>query len=150
MLGIDIDAAALYYSKMNSLYIVPAVRNDLRLLLTTRNNLASAMQSKHNLPPMLKNLHHCQSCTMNDACLQYHKAVENGDSDTSGLGGYFDKKIEHMDEAACNFFRHWLRLIDLEEEDIDYVRKDIWRQPAEMRELSGKYVIRLLSLMDRY
>lgn len=96
------------------------------------------MHDRQALPGMVKHLHSCQHCNQNNACLIYHKAVENGDGTSSGLGGWFEMKTKHINENAARFFRHWQRLIDHEEEDIDYIRKDIWRQPGEVREMAGK------------
>ena len=118
--------------------MVEATRNDVRGLIMARNRLASAMQNRHTLPAMIKNLHSCQSCAMNDACLLFHKSVENGDGVSSGLSAWFDMKTNHLNDNATAMFSHWQRLIDLEEDDIDYIRRDIWRIPAELRELSGR------------
>ncbi|GAN02316.1 DNA helicase [Mucor ambiguus] len=134
---VEIGAGILYYSKVNSLYLIPAARNDLRSLIMARNYLAIACSSE-SLPPMLRNSHTCQYCYINDACTLYHKAVENGNGTTSGLYKLFDDKTDHMTEDTCRFFKHWWELLDQEETDIDYIRKDIWSQPAETRELSGR------------
>ncbi|KAI8141460.1 DNA replication factor Dna2-domain-containing protein, partial [Fennellomyces sp. T-0311] len=135
---VDITAGALYYCRTNSLYMIEATRNDVRGLVMARNRLASAMQNRHTLPAMIKNLHSCQHCAMNDVCLLFHKSIENGDGSSSGLSGWFDMKTNHLNDNAAAMFRHWQRLIDLEEDDIDYIRRDIWRLPAELRELSGR------------
>ncbi|KAF1799088.1 DNA replication factor Dna2-domain-containing protein [Mucor lusitanicus] len=134
---VEIGAGILYYSKVNSLYLIPSSRNDLRSLIMARNYLAIACSSE-SLPPMLRNSHTCQYCYINDACTLYHKAVENGNGTTSGLYKLFDDKTDHMTESTCHFFKHWWELLDQEETDIDYIRKDIWSQPAEIRELSGR------------
>ncbi|KAI9314936.1 DNA replication factor Dna2-domain-containing protein [Dichotomocladium elegans] len=136
--GAPIDTGALYYSRTNSLYITPALRNELQLLLMARNNLASAIHNRLTLPPMAKNLHYCQQCPLSDACLQHHKAVENGTAESSGLGGWFTRHTEHINDVSAKFYQHWLQLIDLEEDDIDYIRRDIWRQSAAAREKVGK------------
>ena len=118
--------------------MVEQARNDVRNLVMARNRLASAMQNQHALPAMLKNPHTCQHCVMDSACLLFHRSLENGDGASSGLSDWFDAKTKHLSETALAMFRHWQQLIDLEEDDIDYIRRDIWRMPAELRELSGR------------
>lgn len=145
---VEIGAGILYYSKTNSLYLVPSSRNDLRSLIMARNYLAIACNSS-SLPPMIKNSHTCQYCYVNDACTIYHKAVENGNGTTSGLYKLFDDKTNHMTESTSEFFKHWWQLLDQEETDIDYIRKDIWSQPAEIREMSGRCLANMeLNLAD--
>ncbi|CAO0795298.1 unnamed protein product [Mucor circinelloides] len=145
---VEIGAGMLYYSKINSLYLIPSSRNDLRSLIMARNYLAIACSSE-SLPPMLRNSHTCQYCYINDACAIYHRAVENGNGTTSGLYKLFDDKTDHMTESTSSFFKHWWELIDQEETDIDYIRKDIWSQPAEIREMSGRCLANMeLNLTD--
>jgi CRISPR/Cas system-associated exonuclease Cas4 (RecB family) len=138
LLDIDIGAGILYYSKTNSLYLVPSSRNDLRSLIMARNYLAIALNNQESIPPMIKNSHTCQYCYISDACTIYHKAIEMGNGETSGLYKIFDDKTDHMTESTSTFFRHWWKLLDEEEVDINYIRKDIWSQPADIRELSGR------------
>ncbi|KAF7732134.1 Tripartite DNA replication factor [Apophysomyces ossiformis] len=135
---INIATGALFYSLTNRLYLVPALHGELRALMMARNSLAVAMKSGRGLPPMIKNLHSCQHCAMNDACLIYHKSIENGTSKSSGLEKWFDKRTEHITDSGAAFFRHWQRLIDMEEDDIDNIRKDIWNMTASTREMTGK------------
>ncbi|ORY99917.1 DNA replication factor Dna2-domain-containing protein [Syncephalastrum racemosum] len=134
---IGIITGALYYTKTNSIYLIPAERRDLRGLLIARNTLACASNNKHVLPPMIRKLHSCQYCFAKDICLIHHKAAENGNGESSGLGQYFEKRTEHVTPTAAAFYTHWQKLIDHEESDVDMLRKDTWRQPGELRELSG-------------
>lgn len=134
----DVGAGLLYYSKTNSIYVIPSSRNDLRSLIISRNSLAVAFNNRDVIPPMIKDSHTCQYCFVNDVCTIYHKAIERGTGSTSGLFTLFDKKTSHMTEATCNFFELWWNLLDKEEVDIDYIRKDIWSQPAEIREQLGR------------
>lgn len=113
-----------------------------------RNFLAIACNSS-SLPPMIKSSHTCQYCYVNDACMIYHKAIENGNGTTSGLYKLFDDRTNHMTESTSEFFKHWWQLLDQEETDIDYIRKDIWSQPAEIREMSGRCLANMeLNLAD--
>lgn len=123
---------------MNSIYVIPSSRNDLRSLIISRNSLAVAFNQRSVIPPMIKDSHTCQRCFVGDACMIYHKAVERGTGSTSGLFKLFDKKTSHMTEGTCKFFEHWWNLLDKEELDIDYIRKDIWSQPADVKEQLGR------------
>ncbi|GAA5799072.1 hypothetical protein HPULCUR_004481 [Helicostylum pulchrum] len=138
LLDIDINAGLLYYSKTNSIYVIPSSRNDLRSLIISRNALASAFNKKDYIPPMIRDSHTCQHCFVNTTCTIYHKAIEKGTGSTSGLFNLFDDKTDHLNENACLFFERWWNLLDKEEVDLDYIRKNIWSQPAEIREQTGK------------
>lgn len=61
-----------------------------------------------------------------------------GNGATSGLYKLFEDKTDHMTELTCAFFKHWWKLLEQEETDINYIRKDIWSQPAEIREMTGR------------
>ncbi|CAO3618121.1 unnamed protein product [Cunninghamella blakesleeana] len=136
---IDIKAGILYYSRSNSLYMAPAIRSELKSLIIARNELAAALEKQSvSLPPMIQNFHSCQYCTMNDACVVYHKSVEHGTETTSGLGKWFSEHTDHIDSESASFFKHWLRLISLEEKDLDFLRKDVWNVTPEKREIIGK------------
>ncbi|KAG1458133.1 hypothetical protein G6F56_006464 [Rhizopus delemar] len=135
---IDIGAGVLYYSKTNSLYLVPAARNELVSLIVARNALACALSTPKQIPEMIKNFHMCQYCYVNDVCTVYHKTMENGTNITSGLHKLFDDKTEHITSKMTSFFKHWWELLGAEETDIDYIRKDIWSQTAQVREMSGR------------
>ncbi|CAO3599551.1 unnamed protein product [Absidia cylindrospora] len=136
---VDITTGVLYYSKTNSFYMVPASRSELRSLIMARNDLAAAYQRQATvLPPMIKNFHSCQYCAMNDACVIYHKTMEGGSAATSGLGQWFDDHTVHLDDDAMAFYRHWVGLIAMEEKDLDYLRKDIWNESPQKREIIGK------------
>lgn len=103
-----------------------------------RNALAVAFDKRERIPEMIKNSHVCQHCYLRDACTIYHKAIENGNETTSGLFALFDESTGHMTHDTSVFFKHWWNLLDQEEVDIDYVRKDIWSQPADVREKLGR------------
>lgn len=134
----DVEAGLLYYSKTNSIYVIPSSRNDLRSLVMARNTLASAFSKKDVVPAMIKNSHTCQYCFFNSACTIYHKGVEKGTGSTSGLYNLFDEKTDHMTEKISTFFELWWNLLDKEEVDVDYIRKNIWSQPAEVMEQLGR------------
>ncbi|KAI8329753.1 DNA replication factor Dna2-domain-containing protein, partial [Chlamydoabsidia padenii] len=147
---IDIDTGVLYYSKTNSLYMVPALRSELRSLIMARNELALAYH-RHSLelPSMIKDLHSCQYCSMGNACVIYHKAVEGGSAETSGLGQWFNDHTAHINDKAAAFYRHWIKLIAMEERDLDSLRRDIWNETAHKCELTGKCLKNMVVTVTR-
>ncbi|ORX51721.1 Dna2-domain-containing protein [Hesseltinella vesiculosa] len=137
--GLDIKCGALYYTKVNAFYMVPQLRSEIQSLLIARNDLATALQQRSNaLPPMARNIHKCQYCAVSNACFTYHIAIEQGDVDSSGLGQWFTDHVEHLDDNCLTFFQHWIRLIGMEEHDLESLRKDIWTVDADERESAGK------------
>lgn len=59
------------------------------------------------------------------------QAVEQGCQDSSGLGESFTELTGHVSEAASNFFKHWLHLIELEEAPGLSKRAEIWNTAGE-------------------
>ncbi|KAI8882764.1 Dna2-domain-containing protein [Backusella circina FSU 941] len=146
---IDIEAGVLYYSKDNTFYLIPSIHRDIRSLIISRNDLATALSKQNGLPPMIRNLHQCQYCFVNNACMQYHKAKENGTESSSGLFKFFDERTKHLTGKALEFFKHWWDLLDMEEIDFDYARREIWSQPAEWREMSGRCLANMVLDLDQ-
>lgn len=67
-------------------------RDEVRSLLLARNELATYLSSSGSvLPPMVRDPHTCQRCDHVQTCVLFHKAVEQGDARSSGLGETFTK-----------------------------------------------------------
>lgn len=135
---IGITTGMLFYSQTNDVLLVPPLRDEIRGLIIGRNNLATAFQDAGNLPPMIKNLQTCQRCYSINACTIYHKSVERGTPQSSGLGKLFDDKTSHLDDGHIAFFRKWDELIQLEEGDIHKLRRSIWTTGSKEKELMGR------------
>ncbi|CAM6033109.1 unnamed protein product [Sphagnum compactum] len=135
----DVGAGLLFYLHTNQTQGVGVRHADLAGIMIRRNDLATNLLSASStqlLPPMLKNEHICRSCRHLDVCMVYHK--EAGTRETSGLGELFDAHAGHISKAHSAFLQHWDRLIDLEAQDIQVSRSEIWRMPSWQREEQGR------------
>eukprot|EP01133_Synstelium_polycarpum_P012235 gene12235-14329_t len=78
-------------------------RNSIRSLVVARNllvyylfqNSRLVLNPNPVLPKMLREERTCGRCYFIDPCLLHHKAVENGDRNTSGLGDLFDERTTY-------------------------------------------------------
>eukprot|EP00850_Spirogloea_muscicola_P015616 SM000121S26013 [mRNA] locus=s121:324911:332644:+ [translate_table: standard] len=117
MYGELVDAGLLYHMHVDVMQGVTPQRADLVGLVMRRNEMASQLHDaslSQLLPPMLKNLHVCSGCSHLDVCTAYHKTLEGGTAETSGLGRLFEERTGHLSSADAVFLRHWDQLIDLE------------------------------------
>lgn len=103
-----------------------------------RNELAYYLQNDNRLPPMLKNAHTCKSCHHIDQCTVYHKALENGTKESSGIGELFSTRTEHLTPNQIGYFSTWNKLIDLEKSDAQHLRKEVWTMSGSEREKLGR------------
>ncbi|XP_042406659.1 DNA replication ATP-dependent helicase/nuclease JHS1-like isoform X3 [Zingiber officinale] len=112
----DINIGLLYYLQTDQTRGVKVQRSDLVGLIMRRNELATdvlkASRTRH-LPSMLQNLALCKVCRHLNICTIFHKAY-GGDSNSSGLGDFFDDLVGHLTVSHSNFLKHWVRLVDLE------------------------------------
>lgn len=136
--GMDIDSGLLYYMRLGEVIRVPAVRNELRGLIQARNRLASFVKTRRKLPEMLKKEHECKRCYAKNSCMLYHKALEGGTAETSGVPDLFEEKTSAMSTEDAKFFDHWDKLISLEEGDLHSYRKEIWTIASQERQAMGR------------
>ena len=117
---------------------VPAVRHELIHMVMQRNALATYIRQKVDLPPMLKSPHLCGQCYAQTPCFIYHRLVEDGNGETSGLKDRFDEVIRHLNPAHATFFRKWDDLLTKEEKNIVKVRRELWTMQSAEREKLGR------------
>ncbi|MCO5601360.1 hypothetical protein L7F22_055480 [Adiantum nelumboides] len=142
----SVDSGLLFYLQTNQTQGVTTQRGDLLGLVMRRNEHATNMlsaSSTQQLPPMLQSMHLCQRCWHVDVCSIYHKALEGGTAESSGLGEVFNQTTEHLNVSHIEFLKSWDRLIDLEAQELQASQREIWRLPSQERERSG----RCLSMM---
>ncbi|CAJ0752100.1 24653_t:CDS:2 [Entrophospora sp. SA101] len=143
---VGVDSGLLYYPKSNDcattgkMYAVNASHEDLKALVIRRNEVAYYAKNGQILPPMLKNEYVCKNCFVRSSCLLYHKAVEKGNEETSGLGMLFKQETGHLNNKYSKFFGKWDNIIHKEDMETDavYVRQHIWNKPAIEREIVGQ------------
>ncbi|KAJ3009133.1 UNVERIFIED_CONTAM: Tripartite DNA replication factor [Siphonaria sp. JEL0065] len=133
---VNVFGSLLYYLKKKELIKIPYIRDEIRGLLINRNKLASAITSS-KLPEMIQNTRTCTHCYSLNTCLVYHKAVENGDADTSGLGSLFEEITKDLSPNHAAFFKKWEGLLKKEEGDIQTLRKEVWTMESADREKYG-------------
>ncbi|CAH1416109.1 unnamed protein product [Lactuca virosa] len=124
----NIDHGLLYYLHTDQTQGIAVKRSDLVGLIMRRNELASDILKAsmvQQLPPMLQVPNMCKSCRHLNACTVYHKA-HNGSVEGSGLGDVYTSLVSHLTTAHCIFLKKWERLIDLEANELEVVKKDMW------------------------
>ena len=114
------------------------VRNELMHMIMQRNQLAGYIRDRLQLPPMLQRPHLCNRCYAQTACFTYHKLVEDGNSETSGLKEKFDDMVQHLKPIHQEFFKKWDDLITKEEGDVLKFRRELWTMLSSEREKLGR------------
>ena len=110
-------------------------RNHLAAALLPGQSVGSTMGTAPALPPMIQNAQQCGRCFARHNCLLYHKAVENGTVESSGVEpALWLEATQHVTAVQLEYFRTWDRLIDLEHEDAQRSRSDIWALPSVLSE----------------
>ncbi|CAI5747058.1 unnamed protein product [Peronospora destructor] len=124
---------------------ITAMATHVRGLIMARNNFASAIArvkaigsftSAQAFPPMIRNRTDCERCFQVDECVLHHAATENGTEKSSGLDELFTLKTKHLGEADYSYFKHWSRLIDLEQQHAEKNFRALWLQVGLKRELA--------------
>ncbi|RVD84299.1 uncharacterized protein DFL_006058 [Arthrobotrys flagrans] len=136
----DIESlcGVLYYMEKAETIRVPNLSDELRGLMIGRNHLARYIYSKLDLPPMLQDKRMCGRCYAKTTCFVYHKTMENGTEETSGVGDVFTKEAGHLNETHSEFFSKWETLLSKEEKDMERFRKELWVMTSEEREAAGR------------
>lgn len=107
-------------------------------MIQQRNELADFIRHNSDLPPMLKKPPVCNGCYSKKQCFLYHKLVENGNGETSGMGEKFDEFTDHLSSAHQEFFVKWERLLTLEEQEMMKFRRELWSMLSHEREAVGR------------
>lgn len=89
---------------------------------------------------MLRDLNTCKRCSQAQNCTTFHKATEQGDGKTSGLGSLFNEKTDHMSKTYVNYFTNWYKLVCLEGKEMEQKRnqREIWCLEGLEREKLGR------------
>ena len=120
------------------------MRHELMPMIIQRNEVASYVKSRTVLPPMLKHPHTCGRCYAKTPCFVYHKLVDDGNGETSGMGDKFDELVKHLKIDHQQFFAKWDDLLTKEERDIVKIRKELWTMQSSEREKVGRCFSRLI------
>lgn len=87
---------------------------------------------------MLKSSHLCGKCYAKTPCFIYHKLVDGGDGETSGMKEKFDEVAKHLNSAHQEFFKKWDDLLTKEEKDVLKFRRELWTMLSTEREKVGR------------
>ncbi|KAL8748361.1 MAG: hypothetical protein Q9184_007361 [Pyrenodesmia sp. 2 TL-2023] len=136
----DIDAACgiLYYTESSEISRVPAIRHELMHMVMKRNELASYIRQRIVLPPMLKSPHLCGNCYAQKPCFIYHKLIEDGNGETSGMKEKFEEVVRHLNSSHADFLKKWDELLTKEEKDVVKLRRELWTMQSGQREKLGR------------
>jgi DNA replication ATP-dependent helicase Dna2 len=101
--------------------------------------LAQALFDQTGLPEVIQNVRTCRYCNVSEACMIYHKANEQGTSESSGVGTIFTDATDHLTPAHELFLQKWNKMIAYEEDDVSIFRKEIWTMNSRDREAIGRF-----------
>ena len=135
---VNVTCGVLYYMETSKTYRIESVRNEIRHMIIERNELACYVRDKLDLPPMLKRPHLCKSCYSKTECFTYHRLVDGGDGETSGLGETFNEMVGHLKPAHALFFKKWDDLLTKEERDSMKFRRELWTMLSAERQTIGR------------
>lgn len=135
---ISVTCGILYYLETSKTFRIESIRNEIRHMVIQRNELACYVHEKLDLPPMIRKQHLCRSCYARVPCFTYHRLVENGDGESSGLNEAFEQAVDHLKPQHQEFFRKWDFLLTLEERDTMKFRRELWAMLSQERESVGR------------
>jgi len=151
-----VDIGLLYYSKSSTLHLVRSVRNEVRALLISRNELANHLHRKSEdekirgmLPPTIDRERDCSRCYVSSECMLYKRTIEKASVDEeSPIASIYEAKVMHLTQRHADFFKHWERLLSLEEDDIVRYRRELWTMTAAARESTGRCLAKMTLFKD--
>ena len=117
---------------------VRTMRHELVPMIMQRNDLACYVRHRIELPPMVKRPHICGKCYAQTPCFIYHKMIDDGNGETSGMGENFDDLVKHLNSKHQDFFRKWDDLLTKEEKDVVRFRRELWTMQSIERQKVGR------------
>ena len=113
----DINQGLLLYLKSGEIFGIQASRDELRAIVIARNDLVRHMVNKASIPSMIRNAGLCSRCFHLNNCVIYHKAVENGSAESSGIATLFQERTQHLKQSHFDYFSLWNDLLRLENDN---------------------------------
>lgn len=135
---IEVTWGLLYYLETSRTLRIRGVRHEILQMIQQRNRLSGYVRERLELPPMVKNSRLCSQCYAKIPCFLYHKLVDNGDGETSGMGDKFLEVVGHLTAQHQDFFRKWDDLLTKEEKDMMKFRRELWTMLSSEREAFGR------------
>ena len=135
---VEIASGILYYMQTSEISNIPTLRNELVPMIMQRNELASHIRHRFDLPSMIKRPYVCNNCYAKTPCFIYHKLVDDGNGETSGMGEAFEDLVKHLNPHHQQFFKKWDALLTKEEKDVVKFRRELWTMQSAEREQVGR------------
>lgn len=141
---LDVDFYVLLYTKSQECEKKNVLKIDLRMLMVKRNSLLKHMKELKETVPELVRSSACDYCYTRDLCMMYTKLADDEGAKNSGFDE-FDAVTGHMTPADSAFYKHWEKLLNLEENFILKVAKELWIfNGLERENINGKAIGGLL------
>ena len=137
-LDVDVTFGLLYYLEISKILRIRGIRHELLQMIQERNRLAGYVRERLHLPPMAKRPGMCNKCYAKTPCFIYHKLVDDGNGESSGLGEDFDKAMDHLTPQHQEFFKKWDHLLTREEQNMMRFRRELWTLLSSEREALGR------------
>ena len=117
--GVSVDSGILLYLSQNiqEMQDVANSRASLTGIIMQRNTLAVHLRTNRgdrrckDLPTMIMDDHRCGHCFQKDSCMLYHRAVEGGTAETSGVESLFNAAVGHLTDRHLDYCRSHLQMI---------------------------------------
>ncbi|KAF7589324.1 Tripartite DNA replication factor [Aspergillus hancockii] len=135
---VEVTFGLLYYLETTKIFRIRGIRHELLQMIQARNRVAGYMLQRTQLPPMIKRQASCNNCFSKTPCFIYHKLVDDGDGETSGLGDEFVKAMDHLTPKDHDFFRKWDDLLTKEEQSMMRFKRELWTLLSSEREALGR------------
>jgi DNA replication ATP-dependent helicase Dna2 len=135
---IPIKHGLLVYSHAGEVVRIPNFQDEIRNLLSRRNEVAVYYKNNTTYPEMVRAPEKCRTCNRRDVCMLFHKIIEDGTEESSGVDEIFTYETEHVTDTHKAFFKHWNDLLDKEGQNMNRHLKEIWTMTSQEREQVGR------------
>ncbi len=125
--------------QFDSLRLNTPYHSDITANYTSPSNCDVNLIIKNFLPPVVGNAHgQCLNCYEKEACMIFHRAIDEGTCFTSGLPlDDFDALVGHLTDTHLQYFRQWMAMINIEEENVKGYQRELWTLSGAEREIKG-------------
>ena len=111
-----VETGLLWYTKNGFHPDMASLKSrEVAALIQVRNGIAHSLESR-SLPPVLGHSRQCKNCYNVTTCMLSHKALENGTSDSSGVGPLFHTLTGEVRSQDAKFLTDWMEMLQLEED----------------------------------
>jgi len=139
----EVSAGMLYFMQSNNMSAVALGDVELVNLIQQRNKLAYYQKTDHEYPELKQEEFSCKRCFQKNTCMIYHRTLEHGTSETSGVPEVFNDATRHLTKTHMQYLSKWTRLIDLEESEAKGGRSEMWAMESDQRERLSRCVSNL-------